>query len=291
MYMLQNKKFLAFVSVCLSLLLGLVLVLNNYSAKNQAKREELEDIYESLYEQAMIEIEQNEIKREEERKEHLEKEATYSPYEKLNDKTMLTNVFYLGDRNAYGKGLKDTTNSWKSLLKDRYAEFPGESYRIEGTQSIEKPDGGTLDFLDRLFEAYKTAYKLDLLFLCAGTRGEEEDFGAKYEKIVRKAKNFNKNSDIICIIEHNQTDSEAEAILEICEHYELLFVDMRPLFVGKEAELTFDDGYPNESGHQLYAEEIFKVLKAAVEEKRSAKEFKATGVFLTSEEIKETDKK
>ena len=204
---------------------------------------------------------------------------------------LLASVFYLGDRNAYGKGLKDTADSWKSLLKSRYEEFPGESFRIEGTQSIERPDGGTLDFLDRLFDAYKTAYKLDLLFLCAGTRGEEKDFGAKYERIVREAKAFNKNSDVICIIEHNQTDSEAEAILEICEHYELLYVDMRPLFVGKEAELTFDDGYPNESGHQLYADEIFRVLKAAVEEKRSAKEFKTTGVFLTSEEIKEIDRK
>ena len=98
MNMLQNKKFLVFVSVCLLLLLGLVLVLNSYSAKNQAKREELEGIYESLYEQAMIEIEQNEIKRDQEKRERAIKEATYSPYEKLNDETMLACLCLLSRR-------------------------------------------------------------------------------------------------------------------------------------------------------------------------------------------------
>ena len=290
MYILQSKKFIVIVLVCLLLLVGLFVVLNDYSAKNKAKREELEEIYQLLYEQEMIKIEQNEIQREEEKKEHAIKEATYSPYQKLSDKTMLTSVFYLGDRNAYGKGLKNTNLSWKSLLKDKYTAFPGVSFRIEGTQNAEKPTGGTFVYLGRLFEAYRIAYKLDLMFLCIGTNGEEEDFGAKYEELVRIAKNVNRNCDVICIIEHNQIDSEAEAILSICEHYELTCVDMRPHFEGKEG-LTFEDGYPNEQGHQLYSEVIFETLKRAVDEKIGPKEYKTEGLFLTSEDIKQIEER
>ena len=290
MFLFQYKRFLALVLICVLLLVGLVIVLNNYSASNRTKREELEGLYESLYEQEMIKIEQNEQKRENEKKTRAEKEATYSPYQKLGDTTMLTSILYLGDRNAYGKGLKDTDDSWKMVMREKYDIFPGETYRIEGTQNIEKPDGGIIAYLERLFDAYIGAYKLDLMFLCAGTHGAEENFAEGYETIVRKAKKFNKNSDIICIIEHDQADNEADAIIKICEHYELLYVDMRPHFEGKNAELTFEDGFPNEEGHKLYADEIFKVLKNAVELGTPTKEYKATGVFLTSEEIQEIDK-
>ena len=289
MYIFQYKRFVVLVLVCIALLFGLVIVLNNYSAKNQAKREELEGLYVSLYEQEMIKIERNEQKREDERKEHAEKEATFSPYQRLGDSSMLTSVFYLGDRNAYGKGLKDTSNAWKTLLKDKYETFPGESHRIEGTQQIERPDGGTFAYLNRAFDAYESAFKLDLLYLCIGTQGAEERFGAEYEKIVRRAKSYNKNSDVICIIEHNQIESEVDAILKICEHYELLYVDMRPYFEGKTETLTFEDGMPNEEGHKLYAEVIYKALSKAVEERRGTKEFKTTAVFLTSEEIEKVD--
>ena len=283
--MLKNKKIIISISLCLLLLIGLIAVLNNYSARNQAKREELEAVYESLYEQAMLEIEENEKKREEELKERAEKEATYSPYEKLGEKGMITYVLYLGDRTANGKGLKDRNESFILLLRDKYDEFQGKSDRLAGTQSIEKPDGGTLAFLNRQIDIYISTSKLDLLFLCAGTHGQEEDFGKEYEKIVLKAKNHNKNSDVICIIEHDQSDEEAEAIIRISEHYELLCVDMRSPFESSQETLLFEDGEPNEQGHQLYADEIFKVLKKAVEEKRGTKELKTTGVFLTSEEF------
>ena len=290
MHMFLNKRFLILFFVCVLLLIGVAVVLNSYSAKNQAKREELEGMYESIYEQEMEKIEEREKEREEEARIHAYKEATYSPYQKLADETMFTSVFYLGDRNAYGKGLKDTDNSWKTLLKEKYLTFAGDSHRVEGTLSIERPSGGVFAYLNRLFDTYNSAYGLDLLFLCIGTLDEEQNFGAKYETIIRKAKNQNKNSDAICIIEHNQTDAEAEAILRICEHYELLYVDMRPLFEGRTETLTFEDGYPNEGGHRLYADEIYKTLKNAVDRKRPAKEYKESGVYLTDEEINELNR-
>ena len=287
MYMLKNKKFIISISLCLLLLIGLIAVLNNYSARNQAKREELEAVYESLYEQAMLEIEENEKKREQELKERVEKEATYSPYEKLGEKGMITYVLYLGDRTANGKGLKDRNDSYIMLLRDKYDEFLGKSDRLEGTQSIEKPDGGTLAYLNRLIDIYLRSYKLDLLLLSAGTHGQEENFGKEYEKIVLKAKNHNKNGDVVCIIEHDQTEGEAEAIIRISEHYELLCVDMRPHFESDGEALVDEDGEPNAQGHQLYADEIFNALRKAVDEKRGPNALKTSGVFLTNEEFAE----
>lgn len=287
MYMLKNKKIIISISLCLLLLIGLIAVLNNYSARNQAKREELEAVYESLYEQAMLEIEENEKKREQELKERAEKEATYSPYEKLGEKGMITYVLYLGDRTANGKGLKDRNESFILLLRDKYDEFQGKSDRLAGTQSIEKPDGGTLAYLNRLIDIYIRNNKLDLLLLSVGTHGQEENFGKEYEKIVLKAKKSNQNSDVLCIIEHDQTDEEAEAIIRISEHYELLCVDMRPHFESEGETLVDEDGEPNEQGHQLYADEIFKSLREAVDEKRDARELKLEGVFLTNEEFAE----
>ncbi len=287
MYMLKNKKFIIFISVCLLLLIGLVAVLNNYSARNRAKREGLEEMYESLYEQAMLEIEENEKKREQELKEYAEKVATYSPYEKLGEKGMSTYIFYLGDRTANGKGLKNRNDSYIMLLRDKYDELLGKSYRLEGTQRIEKPDGGTLAYLNRQIDIYLRGYKLDLLILSAGTHGQEDNFGREYEKIVIKAKKYNKNGDVVCIIEHDQIDEEAEAIIRISEHYELLCVDMRPHFENEGKALINDEGEPNAQGHQLYADEIFKTLREAVEEKRGSNSLKTSGVFLTNEEFAE----
>ncbi|MBQ5800833.1 MAG: hypothetical protein IIW20_03015, partial [Clostridia bacterium] len=74
------------------------------------------------------------------------------------------------------------------------------------------------------------------------------------------------------------------------EHYDFIYVDMRQHFEGRE-ELLTENGYSNADGHRVYADEIYKELFSAVEEKRPATDLTDDGVFLSSEKIAEIKEK
>ncbi len=270
--------------LCVALLFALIVVTRDYARRNQEKREELNEYYESIYADVIQRQEEYEKNYEQQKEERRNKEKNYSPYQRLADKSMSSTIFFLGDRVIYGSGVNPITESFRVLLKNRCAEaFPGGTERYEG--SAQNGYINALTLSEEKMSGFVKKCKLHLLILSIGSREDYEDFGFFYERIIRLAKEYNPKSDVICIIQHGQTDEDAEIIENLCLHYDLLCVDMREHFEGREAELTTAENLPNVEGNKIYADVIFDVLKTAVDEERKTEEAPPSGIYLTDEEI------
>ena len=270
--------------ICAALLLALLVVTKDYARRNQKKREELNEYYESIYDDVIKRQEEYEKNYEQQKEERKNKEKNYSPYQRFADKSMSSTIFFLGDRVVYGSGVNPTAESFRVLLKNKYVKaFPGYTESYVG--SAQNGYINALTLSEEKMTSYVKNYKLHLLILSIGSRDDYTDFGFFYERIIRLAKEYNPKSDVICIIQHGQTDEDAIIIKNLCLHYNLLCVDMREHFEGREAELTTAENLPNAEGNKIYADVLFDVMKAAVDEERKTEQAPDDGVYLTSEEI------
>lgn len=290
---MMNRKgvvgLLVFTLVCVAIIFGIVLVARADRAEEMRKREELEELYDKLYSEAISRAEAYEERYEAEKKEKEYKEKTYSPYQRLSEEGMTTHMLYLGGMTLYGADVNPVTESFRVLLSDMYEKrLTGHTDRKLASPNSELVN--PFEYTERVFfEEFIRGYKLNLLFLCFDSREDNENFAASYEKLARGAKEFNEKSEVFCIIQHNQSENDAEAIIEIAEHYGFIYVDMREHFEGRE-ELLTENGYPNAEGHKKYAEVIFEKLQSAIDEGREATELKETGVFLSPEQVAEIEK-
>ncbi len=262
------KNFLLII-LCLVLIVGLIafVTLSNKQLDEEAR--ERNAIAEALLSSELAKLREERDQREQERQEMLEKNHSYTVYQRLSEKALNTYVLYVGDEVVYGAGVDAQTQSWRMLLRALYKRYFHSN--IIGTELT--PTDSTLDkfsYARSAVNAFTDLYDLHLTFVSIGSNEEYTDFAARFEKIVRAAKiprakdkGVDKGmlADVFCIIQHGQSDEDAEAIMQIAEYYGTVCIDMRPIFRGREAELTTDDGLPNVLGNQLYADEIFARLK------------------------------
>ncbi len=287
---MMNKRtklgLLIFTIVCVAIIFGIVMLARGYREEEAKKREELEALYDKLYSEAISRAEAYEEKYEAEKREKEYKEKNYSPYERLSEKGMATYMLYLGGTTLYGVDVNPVTEPFRVQLSSLYEKnFEGYTDRKMASPMTEL--NNAFKYTEEVFfNEFIRGYKLDLLFLCFDSREDNENFAVSYERLARGAKEFNEKGETFCIIQHNQSEEDANAIIKIAEHYGFLYVDMREHFAGRE-DLITENGYPNAEGHKKYAEVILEELKNAVEERRSATELKEKGVFLTAEQIAE----
>ncbi len=241
------------------------MLIQHYKMLKEAERQQA--LSDALYNAELEKIKEEREKAEKERQEYLEKLKNYTVYQRLAERTISLNVLYLGDEVTYGVGVdKPSVESWRILLKGLYKRY--WSQNVIGTEisSFHATDGSdALAFARLALEEFSRLYPLHLTYICIGSDENLYDFAYRYERIVRVAKKNNALSDVVCIIQHGQTDEDAESISAIAEYYGAVCVDMRPHFEGREEELLTQQGYPNVKGNEVYADAIIEKIKEAVD--------------------------
>ena len=280
------KNFLLII-VCLALIVGLVafVTLSNKQMDEQAR--ERDAIANALLSSELEKLREERDQREQERQEMLDKNSNYTVYQRLGEKALNTYVLYVGDEVVYGAGVNPQTQSWRMLLRALYKRYFHSN--IIGTE-LTPPDSSMnkLSYAKSAVDAFTSMYDLHLTFVSVGSNEEYTDFAERFEKIVRAAKSPRAKdkgvdkgvlADVFCIIQHGQSDEDAEVIMQIAEYYGTVCIDMRPIFRGREAELTTEEGLPNVLGNQLYADEIFARLKKEMQNDKIPIACPATPLF------------
>lgn len=212
-------------------------------------------------------------------------EANYSFYEKLSAGYDV-NILLIGDAFATGSGSSGSDARWYNLLADDL-----EADYMDGTDF----DGDVV--VTSIAMSGATAYSgyvrlvgldddtdYDLVIICIGQNDEEEDFALYYEALIRAAESRYEGCEIIAVLESNElnymdisymdeestnelTDesytAKLTAIKTLADYYGIQVADMPEAYVnsGYEYEdLTSDGTYPNDDGHQIYADTIEAVI-------------------------------
>ncbi|MGA9228385.1 MAG: GDSL-type esterase/lipase family protein [Mesobacillus sp.] len=175
------------------------------------------------------------------------------------------NYLIIGDSIGRGAGAERKELRWFNQLEALINDYSGS----RGRRHLVVQSGAT---------AFEGIYKLqsspklqnmDLIFIVFGENDRKfmdpEQFTFFYEKLIRNAKELNKDAEIITIIESPlKQEPFADAIKRISFHYGAKCIDMRIPF--KESgmlteHLTSDMVHPNGTGYRLYANSVFELIK------------------------------
>ena len=261
-------KRIILIAIVAVLLISLVTLFFINQSEKRAEAERKQALSDALYNAELEKIKEEREKAEKERQEYLERLRSYTVYQRLAERTISVNVLYLGDEVTYGAGVpKPSEQSWRILLKSRYKRYWSQNViGTEGSHRHSTEGDDVLDYARKFAKSFVQLYPLHLAFICIGSDEATADFAYRYELIVEVVKENNALADVVCIIQHGQTDEDAKAIMQIVEHYGAVCVDMRPLFEGREEELLTENDLPNEKGNEVYADAIIAEIKRAVDE-------------------------
>ncbi|RSD26270.1 SGNH/GDSL hydrolase family protein [Mesobacillus subterraneus] len=185
-------------------------------------------------------------------------------YEKIEEGSSI-NYLVIGDSIGRGAGAERKELRWYSQFEVLLKSYSGSrAYRNLVVQS-----GATA--FEGIYKLQKTSQKkdIDVIFLFFGENDRKymdpETFAFFYEKLLRDAKEFHPEAEIITIIESSlKQEPYAHAIKNVSSHYGAKHLDMRIPF--KESgllteHLTTDMVHPNGKGYQLYANSILELMK------------------------------
>lgn len=256
------------IAIVIVLILSIISIFAVSQNEKRLEAERQQALSDALYNAELEKIREEREKAEKERQEYLEKLRSYTVYQRLAERTISVNVLYLGDEVTYGAGVaRPSEDSWRILLKEKYKKYWSQNViGTEGSHRHSTDGDDVLDYARKFAKSFVQLYPLHLAYLCIGSDEANTDFAYRYELIVEVVKQNNALADVVCIIQHGQSDEDAEAIMQIAEHYGAICVDMRPLFEGREEELLTEDGLPNVKGNEVYADAIIAEIRKAVDE-------------------------
>lgn len=272
----MNLKHILPIVTCLSLIIILITFVTVTQRKTSEEARRQDAIASALH---SVELEKLKIVRaqqEQERQELLEMNNTYTVYQRFEERALNIYILYVGDDVVYGAGVDPQTQSWRMLLRSMYKKYFNPN--IIGTELTPKDESiDKFAYAKEAVEAFVNIYDLHLTYVSIGSDESYTDFAARYEEIVRAAKLPRRKdngkdkgalSDVVCVIQHDQSYGDAEAIKRIAEYYGALCIDMRPVFEGSSTPLTTENGLPNIRGNELYADTIFARLKKTITEQK-----------------------
>ncbi|MEH7884932.1 GDSL-type esterase/lipase family protein [Bacillus sp. JJ1609] len=175
------------------------------------------------------------------------------------------NYLIIGDSIGRGAGAERKELRWFNQLEVLINDYSGS----RAMRHLVVQSGATaFEGLYQLQSSPKLQ-NMDLIFIVFGENDrkfmEPEEFTFFYEKLIRNAKELNKDAEIITIIESPlKQEPFADAIKRISVHYGAKCLDMRIPF--KESgmlteHLTSDMVHPNGNGYRLYANSVFELIK------------------------------
>lgn len=189
-------------------------------------------------------------------------------YEKIAEGTPF-NYLIIGDSIGRGSGAEKKELRWFNQLEVFLNDFSGSM----GRRHLIVQSGATA--FEGLYKLQNSpqSRKMDLIFIVFGENDRKfmnpEEFTFFYEKLIRNAKEINRDAEIITIIESPlKQEAFADAIKRISVHYGAKYLDMRIPFreSGMLTEhLTSDMVHPNGNGYRLYANAVFELIKDNIE--------------------------
>jgi lysophospholipase L1-like esterase len=190
-------------------------------------------------------------------------DTNISLYSKIDNQETL-NMLVIGDSIGLGSGASSMDTKWyikliRQLRLISQPESTSKNISVSGYTAFE----GLYDF-NNFVKSDSTVY--DLVILSFGRNDQRlndvKAFRAYYENLVTKINGAYPDSEIILIIENSQTVEEfATEIINIGNHYNLPYIDMRQAFADSEvSDLTTDGVHPNDAGQQIYYEQIYNAI-------------------------------
>lgn len=175
------------------------------------------------------------------------------------------NYLIIGDSIGRGAGAEKKELRWFNQLDVLLRDYSGS----RGRRHSVVQSGATA--FEGIYMLQKSPHyqNMDLVFIVFGENDRKfmdpEEFTFFYEKLIRNAKELNKDAEIITIIESPlKQEPFADAIKRISVHYGAKWLDMRIPFKksGMLTEhLTSDMVHPNGNGYRIYANAVFGLIK------------------------------
>ncbi len=201
-------------------------------------------------------------------------------FEGISDFSLL----YFGDASIFGHGSSDFYGEGSDT-----AAYP---YRLKIRAGLREAYGAPAGFVGHIYPHVSPSFELGLADMLASydptylnyrlavlAPGSENlgsadgssygrGFGADLESMIRSLRTSLPTCDILLVVPHAATETEAEAILALAAHYGLIAVDARPLFTADPTLLHTEGehtGLPNDRGHTAYAEAILGAIATAAD--------------------------
>ena len=269
---MKAKHFLPIIT-CIALIIILATFVTTTRREQSEEQKRQDAIADALHSTELEKLKEIRAQQEKERLERIEMNNTYTVYQRFQERSLNIHVLYLGDEVMYGAGVDPRTQSFRILLRNMYKKYFNPN--IIGTELTPKKGENIFNYSRNAITAFTSLYDLHLTYISIGSDESYTNFAYEYERIVRTAKlprqrdngeDKGKLSDVLCIIQHDQSDEDAEAIIAIAEYYGVICVDLRGIFDGRENTMLDENGLPNIKGNEIYADEIFPYLKKAITE-------------------------
>ena len=196
----------------------------------------------------------------------LAKEAEDSFYQKIAD-GFDVNILIIGDSIGAGAGASQTNNTWANRLKN--AIHRDYDVRVEMTNVSMGGNSSYAGYARTITLEDNIDY--DLAIICYGENDPVEGFSLYYESIIRAIKNKDQHCSIISILESSQRDytEKMKIIEQLANYYGYPIVDTIAPFKDDYDALAIDDRiHPNDEGHKLYFEEVYKRISELINEYR-----------------------
>lgn len=193
-------------------------------------------------------------------------------------------LVYFGDASIFGHGASDFYGAGNDT-----AAYP---YRLQIRTGLREAYGAPGGFVGHVYPYADPSFELGLADLLASYDASYlnyrlavlapgganagnaagstfgRGFAADLESMIRGIRSSLSYCDILLVVPHTATPTEAESILALASHYGLVAVDARTVFA-TDPTLTHTEGeyagLPNDRGHTAYAEAVLAAISAAVE--------------------------
>lgn len=196
-----------------------------------------------------------------------ELEAKDSFYQKLAD-GFDVKILVAGDSIGACSGASSSSTKWTTLMKNHLKEKYGVRAQITNVSV-----GGGTAYTDYVrTQALPDNREYDLAIICCGQNDSNNNFGLRYEALIRTINAKYEKCSIISILESSQRSYTEKMITiqTLAEHYDIFVADTIAPFAdgsrGEYSALTADGIHPNDAGYAIYADVINKIIDSAVAE-------------------------
>jgi len=171
-------------------------------------------------------------------------------------------ILIVGDSIGNGDGASDDSHKWENLLREQIKKEYHSNVDITNVSM-----GGTTSFAGFARVSMLSGEEdFDLAIICYGQNDDEENFAEYYESVIQALLKKYDGIELISILESAQKEytPKMETIKWICGAYSIPVADTIAAYNASEipyAELVSDGVHPNNTGHQIYAEVIFGVIR------------------------------
>lgn len=186
-------------------------------------------------------------------------------YQKLAD-GFDVNILVAGDSIGANSGVSNANARWTTLVQKHLRS----EYNVSGRITNVSIGGGTA-YTDYVrVKNLQNNKQYDLAIICCGQNDSTNEFGVRYEALIRAIRTQNKKCSIIAILESSQRGytEKMNIITELAVHYGIDIADTIAPFIdgsnGSYDELTTDGVHPNDKGYTIYAKVIQNIIDEAV---------------------------